>query len=131
MMTKVSTVCDMSYSVWVVGLSLSLGLTLAIVSKRVSKTMMTKISTVCDMSYPIWVVGLSIRLSFTLSIISNGVTKTMVAIISTISKAYTIWIVGLSLSLWLSKGSSSKADNDTQLHLEDASSTRDLLRIPC
>merc|ERR1719167_2184083 len=95
------------------------------VSKRVSKTMMTKVSTVCNMSYSIWVVGLCISLSFTLSIISNGVTKTMVAIISTISKAYTIWIVGLSLGLWLGKGSSSKADKDTQLHLEDVSSTRD------
>merc|ERR1712112_499327 len=115
-MTKVSTICDMSYSIWIVGLSISL--TLAIVSKRVSKTMMTKVSTVCNMSYSIWVVGLCISLSFTL------------AIISTISKAYTIWIVGLSLGLWLSKGSSSKADKDTQLHLEDVSSTRDLLRIP-
>merc|ERR1712189_105282 len=125
MMTKISTVCDMSYSVWVVGLSLSLGLTLSIVSKRVSKTMMTKVSTVCNMSYSIWVVGLCISLSFTLSIKSKGVTKTVVAIISTISKADTIWIVGLSLGLWLSKGSSSMADEDTQLHLEDVSSTRD------
>merc|ERR1711915_1010522 len=125
MVTKISTICDMSYSIWVVGLSLSLGLTLSIVSKRVSKTMMTKVSTICNMSYSIRVVGLCIGISFTLSIISKGVTKTMVAIISSISKANTIWIVRLGLSLWLSKGSSSKADNDTQLHLEDVSSTRD------
>merc|ERR1712198_389897 len=84
MMTKISTVCDMSYSVWVVGLSLSLGLTLAIVSKRVSKTMMTKISTVCDMSYPIWVVGLSLSLGLTLSIVSKRVSKTMMTKVSTV-----------------------------------------------
>merc|ERR1711994_927865 len=105
---SVSSVSSTEPSVAIVGLGLSLSLTLAVISPAVTQAVSTisSIPTVASIS-SVAIVGLSLGLSFSLAVVSSSVTKTVSSIssiptVASVSTVSTVAIVRLSGSLGLS-----------------------------